>query len=250
MNVKIKTRQKLRKAAIIFSLLIFPITLNYFSPYLIIDSASQGVINGSFILFGIMFVLSLFLGRLWCAWVCPAAGLQEIAFEVTNKPVKIKRLDWIKWLIWGIWIVMIFLMALSAGGYKSVDFFYLTDHGISVSGPMNYIIYYTVLLVFFGLAVFVGRRAGCHSICWMSPFMIIGRKIRNFFKWPALRLTARTENCINCKKCTQNCPMSLDVNGMVQVSKMEHTECILCGSCVDVCPKDVIHYAFSSGTEG
>jgi polyferredoxin len=146
--------------------------------------------------------------------------------------------------------MIIFLMALSAGGYKSVDFFYLTDYGISVSGPMNYFIYYTVLLVFFGLAVFVGRRAGCHSICWMSPFMIIGRKIRNFFKWPALRLTAQNENCINCKKCTQNCPMSLDVNGMVQVTKMEHTECILCGSCVDVCPQDVIHYSFSGGTEG
>jgi len=41
--------------------------------------------------------------------------------------------------------------------------------------------------------------------------------------------------------------MSLDVNGMVQGGDMEDSECILCGSCVDVCPEDVIHYSFSAG---
>ena len=41
--------------------------------------------------------------------------------------------------------------------------------------------------------------------------------------------------------------MSLDVNGMVHAGTMENDECILCGECVDVCPKDVIRYTFSGG---
>jgi NAD-dependent dihydropyrimidine dehydrogenase PreA subunit len=41
--------------------------------------------------------------------------------------------------------------------------------------------------------------------------------------------------------------MSLDVQGMVRKGAMENAECILCGSCVDTCPKQVIHYAFSGG---
>ena len=41
--------------------------------------------------------------------------------------------------------------------------------------------------------------------------------------------------------------MSLDVNGMVQLSSMENSECILCGTCVDGCPKKAIRYTFSSG---
>ena len=67
--VKVKQlprRQRIRKALLFVSLLLFPITLYYFSPVMIMESASQGVINASFIVFGLMFVAALFVGRLWC----------------------------------------------------------------------------------------------------------------------------------------------------------------------------------------
>jgi Pyruvate/2-oxoacid:ferredoxin oxidoreductase delta subunit len=128
-----------------------------------------------------------------------------------------------------------------------------TQQGISVAGAPDrpiiiaYIIYYVVISLFVGLSVFVGRRAGSHAICWMAPFMMIGRWIRNRFGWSSLRLVADASACADCKKCTSNCPMSLDVNGMVQLSAMENSECILCGTCVDNCTKKVIRYSFSSG---
>jgi ferredoxin-type protein NapH len=40
--------------------------------------------------------------------------------------------------------------------------------------------------------------------------------------------------------------MSLDVNGMVKLARMENSECILCGTCIDGCPKKVIRYSFSA----
>jgi ferredoxin-type protein NapH len=49
-----------------------PVTINYFSPYVIIDGASQGIVNGSFISFTLMFLSALFVGMLWCGWACPA----------------------------------------------------------------------------------------------------------------------------------------------------------------------------------
>jgi len=90
-------------------------------------------------------------------------------------------------------------------------------------------------------------RAFCHYVCWMAPFMILGRKVRNLARWPALRLKADAEKCIDCRRCTQNCPMSLDVNGLVHRETMEHSECILCRTCVDSCPQGVIRYSFSGG---
>ena len=78
----------------------------------------------------------------------------------------------------------------------------------------------------------------------MAPFMIIGTMIKNAGKWPSLHLTAEKSKCINCKKCTQNCPMSLDVNDMVQKGSMNNNECILCGTCIDNCLKNVIGFSY------
>jgi len=245
MNAQLATRQRIRKALIIVSLLLFPVIMNYFSPYVIIDGATQGIVNGSLIVFDLQFLLALFVGRLWCGWACPAAGLGEVCAPINNKRAN-PKLRWIKWFIWVPWLTLIVVMAIRAGGYHEVNFFHLTESGISVDRPEDYFIYYTVIGIFVILSVTLGRRAGCHTICWMAPFMILGRKLRNAVNWPALRLKTETEQCINCKKCTQNCPMSLDVNGLVQQGAIEHSECMLCGTCVDACPKDVIRYSFSA----
>jgi polyferredoxin len=250
---QLPVRQRVRKALVILAFLSFPVTMNFLSPYVIIDGALNGIVNGSLVMFGLMFLSSLFLGRLWCGWACPGGGMQEMVEPVNSRAVDGRKIDWIKWLIWIPWISLISWLAVRAGGYRAVDLLLHTQNGISVAGSAErpifiaYIIYYVVISLFVGLAVFVGRRAGCHTICWMAPFMMIGRWIRNRFGWPSLRLVADSASCADCKKCTSNCPMSLDVNAMVQIGKMENAECILCGTCVDNCSKKAIRYSFSGG---
>jgi polyferredoxin len=242
-------RQRIRRLALLLSLLVFPITLNYFSPYVIIEASRQGIINGSLLNFALMFVLASFFGRLWCAWVCPAAGLQEVLFDVQPKRFRGGWRDAIKWVIWVPWIGLIGWLALRAGGYGRVDPWFMTDRGISVSESANYIVFYAVLFLFAVIPLLAGRRAACHTVCWMAPFMILGRKLRNLVGWPALRLRADRAKCVDCGKCTQQCTMSLDVHALVQAQQMEHAECILCGNCIDGCPQDVIHYAFRAGKD-
>lgn len=243
-----KQRQKIRKTIIILSFLLFPITYYYFSPYLIIDGASQGIVTGSFIMFLLMFVSSLFIGRLFCGWVCPAGGLQRICMKGNNKPFKVGKRDLVKYiLVWIPWITIIIFMFIKAGGIKTVDPFYQTYYGISVQSFESLILFLVIIGGIAMISLIAGRRGFCHYICWMAPFMIIGRKIRNLGKWPSLRLKADAGKCIDCKTCSKNCPMSLDVNSMVKNEAMENRECILCGTCIDVCPKSLINYSFSSG---
>jgi polyferredoxin len=246
---RLPTRQRIRKALLFLSLLLFPITLYYFSPALIIQGAAEGIVTGSFIVFTLMFLSALFLGRLWCGWACPAGALQEYGAPINNRPGPSGRWNWTKWAIWIPWVGLIAVMAIQAGGYRAVDPTYQIDGGLTIlqMQPPWFIIYYIIIALFLGLAVVFGRRAGCHTICWMAPFMILGRKTRNLFRWPALRLQADEEACIDCGRCTRECPMSLDLNEMVHAETMENSECILCGSCVDTCPKDVIRYTFSGG---
>ena len=248
MKVKqLPRRQRIRQAILLLSLLLFPVTLYYFSPALIIQGAAAGIVNASAIVFGLMFLSALFVGRLWCGWACPAGALQEFAEPVNRKRTPGGKFNWIKWTIWVPWILLIAAMAVQAGGYRAVQPFYQLEGAVTVAQPYWYMVYYIVIAVFLGLALVFGRRAGCHTICWMAPFMILGRKLRNVARWPALRLVAEPANCSNCRACTRNCPMSLDVNGMVTRGNMEDSECILCGNCVDGCSKDAIRFSFSAG---
>ncbi|MBK7452191.1 MAG: hypothetical protein IPJ46_00285 [Anaerolineales bacterium] len=57
---QIPMRQRIRKALVFLAFLSFPITMNFFSPYVIIDGAMNGIINGSLVMFGLMFLSSLF----------------------------------------------------------------------------------------------------------------------------------------------------------------------------------------------
>jgi ferredoxin-type protein NapH len=208
--VKVKQlpgRQRIRKALLFVSLLLLPVTLYYFSPALILQGASEGVITGSFLVFGAMFLSSLFVGRLWCGWACPAGAVQEFGESINARPTPGGKFNWIKWFIWVPWIGLIAALAIGAGGYHRVDPLFQLEGGVTLaipwdgSGPPWYIIYYIILLLFAGLTVIFGQRAGCHTVCWMAPFVILGRKLRNLGR----------------------------------------------GTCVDGCSQDAIRFSFSAG---
>ncbi len=151
----------------------------------------------------------------------------------------------VKWFIWCPWIASIAYLAIKAGGYHSVDFTYQTQLGLSISDVQSSITYFCVLLFLIVLpAYMIGKRSFCHHLCWMAPFMILGRKVANGIHMPALRLHAENSSCRRCQTCTKHCPMSLPVEEMVNSKTMENSECILCGSCVDNCKNGVIHFSF------
>lgn len=239
-----RTRQKIRMGITTASFILFPITFYYFSPVISIKGVYKGVIPGSILIFSGLFLISLVMGRAFCGWVCPAGGLQDIVGHFRLKKVNPVRINWIKYLIWIPWLSGILLFIKRKEGIHTVDFFYLTTHGFSIGDVYGLIIYTIVVSAFFILALIVGRRSACHTICWMAPFMIIGRVIAKTFHLPSLILKLSDSPCISCGTCTDSCPMSIQVMERVQQKKMEDSDCVLCGSCVDNCPSKTIQYSF------
>jgi ferredoxin-type protein NapH len=237
-------RQQIRRAVLLLLLVSLPATLFYVSPIILIMGASEGIATGSMILFITFFILSLFLGRVWCGWLCPMGAFQEFCGGTQNHPVTGGRLNLIKYGVWGLWFIAVIAGFLSAGGIHAVNIFYSTDSGISLTEPTSYLVYFIIMCIIFLFAVVAGKRGFCHYLCPICVHFIIGRKIRNLFKWPALHLSGNAGNCTSCNRCLKACPMGLDVRSMVQENRMEETECILCASCADVCPKDAISYGF------
>lgn len=240
-------RQKIRKAIILLSLLVFPVTMNWFSPFLILQGGFNGIIAGSALLFTSLFIASLFFGRLFCSWLCPAGCLQDLVAESRTRKFNSGTANTIKWVIWIPWIGSILTGFIMAGGVKAIQPLYFTETGISVDEPIKWISFFMVVGIFLLLSFIFGKRAGCHSICWMSPFMIPGRKVSNFLKLPAFRLAVNPDSCSHCGKCNSNCPMSLNIQQMVKRGDAEHHECILCSRCADNCPTNSIRFVFGKG---
>lgn len=237
-------KQNVRSLLIFTSFLLFPITQWYFSPFLILYGATEGIINGSFLVFSIMILIGFFFGRGACGWIMPCGGFQECFFAINDKKTTHTKMYLLKYILWGIWISCIAFFAIRAGGYHEINPFFHIPNGISIDAPWKYIIYYLVVFIFFFTSLLCGKRAGCHYFCWICPFMLLGRKLRNLLHTPALQLKAEPDKCINCKLCERECPMSLPVHDMVKENRMENSECILCAKCESACPKQVIHMEF------
>lgn len=235
-------RQNVRKLLLIISMLLFPVTIFYFSPVLIIGAGLEGIINGSFIVFILMLLLSIFFGRIFCSYLCPGGGLQECAFSVNSKPPKLKWRRNIKYVIWIIWVVTVIFCYINKGEIIKIDVLYQTEYGISISNVFGYIIYYGIICLIVIPALICGKRAFCYYFCWMAPFMVIGTKLSNILHLPTLHISTDKSKCNSCKRCNKSCPMSIDVEQAIHNSTLKNTECIQCGACIDICPQKALCY--------
>jgi len=239
----VASRQTIRKWLLVISFVLLPVTLMYISPIVIMMGAAQGIATGSMLLFIANFFLSLVVARLWCGWLCPMGAWQEICSPVFRHTVQDGWRNYVKYGVTVLWLAVLAFLFFSAGGIRSIDPFFGTENGLSITSVAPLIVVVVIFTLMFIIAYLMGRRGFCHVFCPVAALMITGRKIRNLIGWPALQLGADSSRCIDCNKCSKECPMGLDVNGMVRKGGMENPDCIMCASCADVCPQGAITYS-------
>ena len=234
--------QKIRKPIVISTAVLFHLLLIFhlfFSPVIIVFAAYHSIVNASFVAFALMFLFSLFFGRAYCAWFCPGCGIQEILSLFIKKKSKNSKALYIKYFIFIIWFGLI-IIGYIINGIQKIDLTYgMSD--ITLSRKIILTLGAIVLIV--PLTLIFGKYASCKYICWQVPFMIIGTKIRDYFKLIGLHLKSDSTKCTSCNVCTANCPMNLTVMKNVKKGLMNDTECIMCGNCIDHCSQRAIKYS-------
>jgi polyferredoxin len=237
-------RQTLRRFLLLGFFLLLPITLNYYSPALMVEGTAKGIATFSLFTWTALFLSSLVVGRAFCGYGCPFNGLQMAWEAVSDQPTRqLPRLRWIKYLLWLLWVGSVLGFAVSRGGWQLVDVLYKTERVVSVDSPANLLVYF-VLVGLTLLAAFHGKRGFCHHYCPFGVWGIVGTWVGRTLRLPMLQLQGDPAACLDCRKCDRACPMSLPVHDQVRTGDPFLQECTLCGSCVDGCPTGGVRYGF------
>lgn len=240
-------RQRLRRRLIVASAILLPVTLNYFSPYLMTTGAALGIVTGSFIVWVAWSVAALFVGRAACGWVCPLDGIQLVCDKAAHgrRLRRIPGLGALRYLLWAAWMGAVVALLVRHGGVSHVEPLYMTAHVISVDAAGNLITLAMLVAIVAVPALLLGRHAFCRYLCPFAPYNIIGSLVGRTLRLPQLRLRLSGAPCSGCGSCAGTCPMSLPVPEMVAAGDLRRTDCIMCGSCADGCKQGVIAYGFA-----
>jgi len=94
------TRQKVRLMLLFLMVILFPVLMNYFSVFLIIEGSSKGIMVFSFFFWTAWVVMALFFGRAACGYLCPLGAYQETKDRMASKSlIKIRYLKWVKYVL-------------------------------------------------------------------------------------------------------------------------------------------------------
>jgi len=179
------------------------------------------------ILMSIVFALAVLFGPVFCSWVCPLGTIQEWIGKGGRKilkkkfngfvPVKLDRvLRYMRYAVL-IWVVYVtassgYLLFENIDPYNALFTFWSDE----VALPSLIILSITLLL-----SLFV-ERPWCKYLCPYGALLGLTNKIRIF------KIRREPSTCINCNKCTNSCPMNIEVS---QKENINDHQCISCYEC-------------------
>lgn len=181
--------------------------------------------------------IALFLGRVFCSWVCPVTCILELIDRlrraVSKKKFLHNRLLVAKKVLW-FTLMAELLLSMILG---TPLFVFLSPPGLVGRETMMLVFFHTaalegILLLAIVLLELLTRRFFCRSFCPLGgllAFLGRGRK---------LRVTVIAENCTGCGRCQKSCPMGLAPDQDEGMGAY----CWNCGECLDVCRENALQF--------
>lgn len=191
------------------------------------------IYTSSFVLFGIVFALTVLFGRVFCSHLCPLGALQEWIRGLGRKIGIKKDLElpkqvdkYARYLKYVILFVIIFF-SFQAGDlvFRAYDPFNALMHlGEEFEEK---VLGYSILAVLLAVSLF-SKNWWCRYFCPLGAALGIIRKISPF------KIQRNAFTCVGCGKCDMICPAGLDI---ANVKEVNSADCISCLGCVKNCPK-------------
>jgi len=197
----------------------------------------------------ILGTVGILTGRAVCGWACPIGLLQRATgrvprylkkkFPILKKIGQHRVESYLRYTKYLVLIGLVFLTSIFIGfvftdicpvGMLTGTFpIMILKPGVYIPDTYFYVAF--VIFVLFLLLIFLIERGWCRYFC---P---VGAILAPFNKISFLHMEVNIKDCIHCNICSESCPMGIDVPNMNR-----DPECILCGKCINICPKNSIKY--------
>ncbi len=177
---------------------------------------------------------TLFVGALFCGWICPLGSIQDFFGRLGKKifkkrynnfiPAVLDRaLGYLRYVTLVLIVVQTTRMINLA--FVKVDPYYALYHFWTGEALPSAIIVLVIVL----LASLFVERPWCR---WLCPFGAVQGIIQLVSPW---KIRRDSEKCIDCGLCSKACPMNIDV---ARKKAVMDTRCNRCGECLAACPKE------------
>jgi len=183
--------------------------------------------------FLILVILTYFLGRTWCGWICPLGGLQEFLYRKGLIPQPGPGVvEILRWVRRGLTVLLIVWL-----GITGINFWLEIDPFKSIFN-----------LMVFGWSgwLLVGATLVL-SLLYYRPFCRVacplGLALGLVGKIPGAAGPALKNPCISCGLCVKTCP----TGAMSACGSPNMENCIACGDCLEVCPKGELTWNRNAG---
>ncbi|WKV08293.1 4Fe-4S binding protein [Thermoanaerobacterium sp. CMT5567-10] len=237
MKRRIMLMQVIRFFVQLFSLILFPISFAILfsqikSLYLAFIGKESFNWNQNFILLIVTVIVTIFLGRLFCGWICAFGTVTEWINVLFRKFFKIKLeipkkidkvLKGLKYLV-----LLYLILYIWTFGYKQfADPWDAFDNLISLNFNISfYLASFVFLVLIILLSIFVSRPY-CRYFCPLGAVFNIVSRLRLVF------VKKKEKNCGQCRICEVSCPMGIETENVEKYKG----ECVSCLKCVEVCPR-------------
>lgn len=175
-------------------------------------------------------IVSFFNGRFWCGNFCPRGSMNDIIISKISRRLRIPGLlkkQWFKLLI---------LVLLMGGFAIQIHFAWGSINAVGM-------VFVRMILITTIIAIILGTIYNQRTWCTICPMGTMASYVARskFVSKRAKHVQFKAQKCVNCKVCSNKCPMGIDVLGHKNIGRVTHPDCIKCEVCINKCPKKSLY---------